>query len=65
MIYPKIKRTSRGNLDFQWRSTRSGFRFGSNSFWRWLRYPFTRTAWNSRAIYKSQEACQRSIESGK
>ncbi len=62
MIYPKIVRSKSGDLTYLWRSTRSGFRYSTKSAIKFLMYPFSRVAWNSRAIYRDSANCKRALE---
>lgn len=54
MIYPKINRTKSGKFTFNWVSTRTGFRFGTNSIRRWIWYPFSAVAWSSRKNHRDR-----------
>jgi len=63
MIYPTIKKKRGGIFTFNWISTRTGFRFGTNSIRRWIAYPFTRAAWLSRKNHRDRmkKAVQESL----
>jgi hypothetical protein len=50
VLYPKYNSI---NGSWSWRSTRTGFRMGTNSFLRFLMYPFTRKAWRARFYGRS------------
>jgi hypothetical protein len=54
MLFPKVRKAKRKGFNYQWHSTKTGFRYGTNSFRRWICFPFSQVAWKQKEGYSSR-----------